>query len=83
MLFQRKVVSLQIKLETKENMEEKDFLEALFPTNEKEKNPIEALIGMMRSPIAKRKGLFISAKDCEEWALDLEKFLSDVKKCCL
>ena len=64
-------------------MEEKEFLETLFPSNEKEKNPVEALIGMMRSPIAKRKGLLISAKDCEEWALDLEKFLSDVKKSCL
>ena len=29
-------------------MEEKEFLEALFPSNEKEKNPVEALIGMMR-----------------------------------
>lgn len=40
-----------------------------------EKNAVESLIQILRSPIAKRKGIIMSAEDCEEWAKELENYL--------
>lgn len=39
-------------------------------------NPVESLIIMMSSPIAKRKGITISASECKIWIEELEAFLN-------
>ena len=36
---------------------------------------LESLIGMLTTPIAKRKGVTISAEDCEIWVEELVKDL--------
>ena len=36
---------------------------------------LESLIGMLTTPIAKRKGVTISAEDCKIWAEELVKDL--------
>jgi hypothetical protein len=43
---------------------------------EKPKNAVEALIGILRSPIAQRKGWSFDAYDCSAWADELEEFLN-------
>ena len=34
--------------------------------------PVWAMINMLNTPIAKRKGVIISAEDCREWSKDLK-----------
>ena len=34
--------------------------------------PVWAMINMLNTPIAKRKGVTISAEDCREWIKDLK-----------
>lgn len=41
---------------------------------------IEALIRILSTPIAKRKGVYISPTDCKEWIGDLKLFLEQIKK---
>ena len=41
----------------------------------KKKNVIEQMIGILRTPIAQRKGITISANECSIWAEELEKCL--------
>lgn len=43
---------------------------------EKKKNVIEQMIGILRTPIAQRKGITISAEDCSIWAEELEKYIA-------
>ena len=40
------------------------------------KNVIEQMIGLLRTPIAQRKGITISADECSIWADELEKYLA-------
>jgi len=43
----------------------------------KKKNTVESLIGILRSPIADRKGWTFSAEECKLWAEELEKYLNN------
>lgn len=60
--------------------EEYNNLQFILEGGCKEKNAVESLIQMFRSPIAKRKGIIISSEDCKEWAEDLENYLKEVEK---
>lgn len=40
--------------------------------NEKQKKMIDSLIGILTTPVAKRKGIYISPEECEVWAEELE-----------
>ncbi len=40
-------------------------------------NALESLMGILSSPIAKRKGVTISAEDCEIWVEELGKDLKE------
>ena len=43
--------------------------------NEEQKvNVIESLIGILTTPVAKRKGIYVSPEDCQVWAEELEAF---------
>lgn len=39
--------------------------------NEKQKKMIDSLIGILTTPVAKRKGIYISPEECEIWAEEL------------
>lgn len=39
------------------------------------KNVIEQMIGMLRAPIAQRKGVAIPPDECAMWAKELERYL--------
>lgn len=41
----------------------------------KERNAVEALIGILRTPIAKSKGWYFDEYECSAWADELEEFL--------
>jgi hypothetical protein len=47
---------------------------------EKPKNAVEALIGILRSPIAQRRGWSFDAYDCAAWAEELEEYLKQNSK---
>jgi hypothetical protein len=51
----------------------------LYSDMEKPKNAVEALIGILRSPIAQRRGWSFDAYDCAAWADELEEFLKHTK----
>ena len=55
--------------------EDYNNLSSILEGEGEEKNAVESLIQILRSPIAKRKGVIISAEDCEEWAKELENYL--------
>ena len=40
--------------------------------NEKQKKLIDSLIGILTTPVARRKGIYISPEECEVWAEELE-----------
>lgn len=40
--------------------------------NEKQKKIIDSLIGILTTPVAKRKGIYISPEECEIWAKELD-----------
>jgi hypothetical protein len=42
-------------------------------------NPIDSLIELLRSPIAKRKGVTISQEDCAIWAEEIEKQMTHMR----
>jgi len=58
-------------------MTDNSLINTLFGVNEKEKNAVESLIGILRTPIAKRRGINFSASECREWANELERFLKN------
>lgn len=60
-------------------MTQEDYnnLSSILEGEGEEKNAVESLIQIFRSPIAKRKGVIISAEDCEEWAKELESYLKE------
>lgn len=55
--------------------EDYNNLSSILEGNKEQPNAVESLIRIFRSPIAKRKGVIISAEDCEEWAKELENYL--------
>ena len=40
--------------------------------NEKQKKLIDSLIGILTTPVARRKGIYISPEECEVWAEELD-----------
>ena len=48
--------------------------------NGQEKNVVEMMIGILTTPIAKKRGVFISADDCKIWVEELEKFLNEPRQ---
>lgn len=58
-------------------MTQEDYinLPSVLEGNHKPKNAVESLMAILRTPIAKRKGVIFSAKECEEWAEELENYL--------
>lgn len=42
--------------------------------DEEKPNVIDSLIGIMTTPVAKRKGIYISPEDCAVWVEELEKY---------
>lgn len=38
-------------------------------------SPVKSFMHLLRTPIAKRKGLTLSKEDCEVWAEEFEKWL--------
>lgn len=40
--------------------------------NEKQKKIIDSLLGILTTPVAKRKGVYISPEECKIWAEELE-----------
>jgi len=44
---------------------------------------ITSMILMLQSPIAKRKGVTISAEDCKIWAEELKKGLAEMVEYCI
>lgn len=60
--------------------EDYNNLSSILEGNEEQPNAVESLIRIFRSPIAKRKGVIMSAEDCEEWAKELENYLKETEK---
>lgn len=42
-----------------------------------EKNIVEQMIGILRTPIAQRKGVIIPPDECAIWAKELEMYLKE------
>lgn len=42
-----------------------------------EKNVVEQMIGLLRTPIAQRKGVTIPPDECAIWAKELEMYLKE------
>lgn len=40
--------------------------------NEKQKKLVDSLIGILTTPVARRKGIYISPEECEVWAEELD-----------
>lgn len=59
--------------------EDYNNLSSIIEGNEEQPNAVESLIQIFRSPIAKRKGIIMSAEDCEEWAKELENYLKETE----
>ena len=49
-----------------------EFERFLHALKERCMTPVWAMINMLNTPIAKRKGIIISAEDCREWSKDLK-----------
>jgi hypothetical protein len=45
----------------------------------KSRNAVEALIGILRCPIAERDGWKFDAEECSMWADELEEFLRKIQ----
>lgn len=54
-----------------------DVEEILLNNDSENENPIKALIRLLSTPIAKRKGVFINTEDCGMWVEELEKYLNE------
>lgn len=50
-------------------------VDSLFELQREDDNPVESFMHLLRTPIAKRKGLTLSKEDCEVWAEEFEKWL--------
>lgn len=49
-----------------------EFESSLHALKERCTTPVWAMINLLSTPIAKRKGVIISAEDCREWTKDLK-----------
>ena len=49
-----------------------EFERSLYAPKERCATPVWAMINLLSTPIAKRKGVTISAEDCREWTKDLK-----------
>lgn len=52
-------------------------LSSILVGEDKQLNAVESLILILRSPIAKRKGVIMNAEECEAWAEELENYLKE------
>ena len=48
------------------------MIKYVYAMKERCATPVWAMINMLNTPIAKRKGVTISAEDCREWTKDLK-----------
>ena len=48
------------------------MIKYVYAMKERCATPVWAMINMLNTPIAKRKGVTISAEDCREWIKDLK-----------
>ena len=55
-----------------EALEMAEFESSLYAPKEICTTPVWAMINLLSTPIAKRKGVIISAEDCREWTKDLK-----------
>ena len=55
-----------------EALEMAEFESSLHAPKERSTTPVWAIINLLSTPIAKRKGVIISAEDCREWTKDLK-----------
>ena len=55
-----------------ESLDIAEFERSLHAPKERCTTPVWAMINMLNTPIAKRKGVIISAEDCREWTKDLK-----------
>ena len=55
-----------------EALEMAEFERSLHAPKERSTTPVWAMINLLSTPIAKRKGVIISAEDCREWTKDLK-----------
>lgn len=49
-----------------------EFESSLHAPKERGTTPVWAMINLLSTPIAKRKGVIISAENCREWTKDLK-----------
>ena len=61
-----------------QKMTKEEFEDILLGRNEEEVDALSAIINLLTSPIAKRKGVIISKEDCVEWAEDLKEYRKKV-----
>lgn len=52
-----------------------EITNVILGVDEKEKNAVESLLSIFKTPIAKRRGINFSASECREWADELERYL--------
>ena len=55
-----------------EPLEMTEFERSLHAPKERCTTPVWSMINLLSTPIAKRKGVTISAEDCREWTKDLK-----------
>lgn len=55
--------------------EEYNNLDAIIEGDSRELNVVESLIGILNTPIAKRKGIIMTPDMCAEWSNELKNFL--------
>ena len=58
-------------------VEDYNNLSSILEGDDKKLNAVESLILILRSPIAKRKGVIMNAEECEAWAEELENYLKE------
>jgi len=59
-------------------MTQEDYnnLDAIIEGDRRQLNAVESLILILNSPMAKRKGILMTAEECAEWSYELKKFLN-------
>lgn len=54
--------------------EEYNNLDTILEGDDRELNVVESLIGILNTPIAKRKGIIMTPDMCAEWLNELKTF---------
>lgn len=59
-------------------MTQEDYnnLDAILEGDDRKLNAVESLIEILNSPIARRKGIIMTAEECAKWSNELKKFLN-------